>query len=68
MPGRGGWTHLETAFSEVWGLEALQRASRGLTYAKGLLETARGPQLSTSNSQGYGDNSHFTFRTPCAIP
>lgn len=32
----GGWTHLETAISEVWGLEALQRASRGLTYTKGL--------------------------------
>lgn len=34
-----GWTHLETKFSEVWGLEALQRAGRGLTDSKGLLET-----------------------------
>lgn len=56
----GGWTHLETEFLEVWALEALQRAGRSLTYAKGLLETTLGPQLSMSNSQGYGDNSHFT--------
>lgn len=27
---------LEPGFSEVWGLEALQRAGRGLTYSKGL--------------------------------
>lgn len=33
-----GWGYrlLEPEFSEVWGLEALQRAGWGLTYSKGL--------------------------------